>query len=66
MSASYQVFNLSPQLDAVIGSVSMIPVELTVFGIVSMGLTLSEMATSKFFHVALHVEPVTLRLSEGV
>ena len=29
------VFNLFPQLDAVIGSVSMIPMELTVFGIVS-------------------------------
>ena len=28
MSASDQVFNLFPQLDAVIGSVSMIPVEI--------------------------------------
>ena len=34
MSASDQVFSLSPQLDAVIGSVSMILMELTVFGIV--------------------------------
>ena len=34
MSASDQVFNLFPQLDAVIGSISMILVELTVFGIV--------------------------------
>ena len=30
-----QVPNFLPQLDAIIGSVSMIPVELTVFGIVS-------------------------------
>ena len=29
------------------------------------GLTLSEMATSEIFHVALCVGPVTLRLSEG-
>ena len=35
MSASDQVFNLFPKLDAVIGSVSMILMELTVFGIVS-------------------------------
>ena len=30
-----------------------------------LGLTLSEMATSEIFHVALHVGPVTLRLSGG-
>ena len=35
MSASDQVFNLFPQLDVVIGSVSMIPVELIVLGIVT-------------------------------
>ena len=35
MSASDKVFNLFPQLDAVISSVSMVPVEITVFGIVS-------------------------------
>ena len=35
MSSSDQVFNLFPQLDAVIGSVSMVPVELTVFSVVS-------------------------------
>ena len=29
------------------------------------GLTLSEMATSRIFHVALRVGPVTLRLSGG-
>ena len=29
------------------------------------GLTLSEMATLEIFHVALHVRPVTLRLSGG-
>ena len=35
MSASDQVSNLFPRLDAVIGLMSMIPVELTIFGIVS-------------------------------
>ena len=30
-----------------------------------LGLTLSEMATSEIFHVALRVRPVTLRLSRG-
>ena len=35
MSASDQVLNFFPQLDVVIGLVSMIPMELTVFGIVS-------------------------------
>ena len=34
MSTSDQVFNFFPQLDAVICSVSMILVELTIFGIV--------------------------------
>ena len=31
----------------------------------SRGLTLSDMATSGIFHVALRVRPVTLRLSAG-
>ena len=35
MSSSDQVFNLFPQLDVAIGSVSMIAMELTIFGIVS-------------------------------
>ena len=30
-----------------------------------LGLTSSEMAISEIFHVVLHIEPVTLRLSEG-
>ena len=38
MSALDKVFNLFPQLDAVIGSMSMIPGELTVFVIVSFCL----------------------------
>ena len=35
MPTSDQVFNFLPQLDAVICSVSVTPVELTIFGIVS-------------------------------
>ena len=35
MPTSDQVFNFFPQLDAVICLVSMIPMELTVFGVVS-------------------------------
>ena len=32
MSSSYQVFNFFPQLDAIICSVSMIPIEFTILG----------------------------------
>ena len=35
------------------------------YHLLSLGLTSSEMAISRIFHVALHVGPVTLRPSRG-
>ena len=59
--------NFLPQLDAIICSVSMIPVEFTIswLSLFSLGLSSSEMATLKTFCVVSRVRPVTPRLSSG-
>ena len=65
MPTSDQVFNFFLQLDAVIDSVSMIPVELIVFGVFLLSLTSFEITILENFHVALRVGPMTLMLSGG-